>query len=1191
MPPKKISKFGKIQASLKKAGNVAEKEQVKGLTKAQKDVEKGPYKPQVQKNVFLIQKKAAEKELEKLNDIKFFKKISKEKDEENITALLTEYIQENPSRKQLLEEIQKFLPTNLLKKFAKKFEKKNQFLDVFWKTYKTKPDVKEAIFAKKEEEEDALYSMRVALGQQPEDTRKPDIKKKYYKLDLPAEKRIVYSCLEEMRRGNWLDTQIIDTFIDKAVLGESYKIANLYDNSLEYDNITWFNATQGYFKLLCNPNTDFYWKDNKMHITTPDITEPTPIRVLYTTTKEPFEQTEYTFLQFLKYRERLFEQRVCTKYIRKAEWMGQPIKSMYIAPVDDNDISMYIKPNSEPINSVGYTWNKPNSSFYELFCNKFSGEMSQSSDVLTLYAAKDIPVLLHVAYMTRTNNLIVQDEAIFDKYVEYTRRPRIDDKCKDLWRKVPWMPFSVRAVYLNPIKGSDIRMFINNSGSIHQQLDEYPANDTFFRVMCDNTIPKKQVGTTMEITIAGKSLKMQVLYKPSHTEKVWFQNEQNFAKMMEYINDSLKDIKVLSTKKLENFLSSPVSKQTEEFIRVMVSDMLNEAVPENMDFKPINGTYSDFIVQVVNVFDKSSTREFLQDYANLVVFLSPYINGVGGKIFLDKLKNAEYEPEKLGKLSFSEKLPEVFDNPYYPNDKRKFIESSILDKIQLIVRDIASKIESSSDPSARKPTRPKHYENLHVPLACVNDIDMQGISYQDIVYYDTDFGQKYCLLVSDVINSIIEAETNGLPVSIKVVVSGKNTTIPLSETFLEIFKKIYEYKLVEKRTENAEKPLIIKFEEKNVEQPKPTDIELAPGLLELIKENIRELLDEDEEYKPGEDPEGNKIKKYPCWYCAKIVRGEGSFKTIIYSNKEYVQAHFCSAKCLEEQDKWPQPKPPKIREEKKEEKKEEKFDIAEHVGKIWEEKEKKSEVKEKEEKSTKVVRKHHPKDITISQVLPKAVEQNPKELAKEMYDELGTLKLVKDKDWDSFLVLLESKVPKNLEKEEKEQLKKKIEDEYRILAKETRKLTPEEEKQRKIAEKQEKAYEKRQKGEGKEKKFSLKETEEEEKRRLDEKIKEFEKVKNPIEDVKPSHKKLEDIHKETQDNLRDQRLKWIAQNKLESAAKKKEESELSEQQLKELRQSRRLEFKLRNKKQEKEEEKLDALLEKIENLEKKEKKK
>lgn len=1073
MPPKPKSDnpLDQLASQMKKARIQKAKQARQELEKAQKELAKPRYQPVIPRRQQTVIEKGKTREEQKQADLDVFERVIANKSADNVVSILTEYTEENPSRKGIIDSIVNSITPSLILELAKEFTKSNELLEVFWESYRKRPNVKENI-EKKIEVDDIAYDMRVAMEGEPGDEEKgagTDRIKRYIDRTVPppgVDRRHTRICPENMRLAPWLNFSVKNTWLSSnngtdlpsELLNGTFTKET---RTVMYNNIDWYEAGNGYYKLLCNSNVNISWKNGMMSITM-ESGETLVVRVLFQANNDTYEmQTEKMFDLFLEFRNRELINKQCARNKKRVDWVNFPVKYIVISPVNKlSDISDYVLPDAVPVPMHGFMWYRVSNNFFRLLCNRYSSMNTQESDVFKAWVSTSDFVTMRVGYVTLNDRIVMQDEAIYAQYRKTESKIIVDEKCVNLWRKVPWIPkHRVSTVYIRD--GSLSEQDRENLAINKLPSNFYRASKEFFTLVCDPAVQKDQRNTNFYLQKKEYTVIYKIKGEPITLDNTVIQaddllvvqDEKIFKDFMRVLNEQNQ----AEQEQIDKILDSPVNDKVKGTVADRISILLRTIAPKELKYQyiPSNPKASEFILDLVNKFKHDNIQDFLTDYAKLVVFLKPPLTtNVGNGIFQERLKQSEYTPSTLVNLSSQDKLPEVFGNNKYPVDKREFILELINTEINREVLSVATELYKNIDPSVRQATRPQVLPYM-LPLAqnCLNSEQVKNMDSKDVVYY-TDSDRLYCLGIQELSKAILESEDKNKPPVITVEEnSGNKVTLTLDPDFIKNFNTTFTTNIIQDRLDKQERQresgIFPELEASDLIQGTLLEQdELAPGLLEIVLENIREMKDEmvngtntdDEETESeesGDENEGEnkgkhtgkgivfdedaKLGKYPCWYCKKIIDQDGEFKTIIYSDEKALMARFCTLECLENHEKWPKPrkqkniketKPLSTEEQRKLDELDERIDAFIEAGKKpakKSDKTDKEEIKEKDKQEIKSVNK------TVVKTSGKGAAIISKKQSKTDYGKIAT-EIYEELKKDNMLDMSKSKNKEELDR-------------------------------------------------------------------------------------------------------------------------------------------------------------------------------
>jgi hypothetical protein len=511
-------------------------------------------------------------------------------------------------------------------------------------------------------------------------------------------------------------------------------------------------------------------------------------------------------------------------------------------------------------------------------------------------------------------------------------QPYYDIKCITDRNNVPWIKEPVLKTYIAQVNDENpIDRYVSDTKKMREEQGDvwYPANKAFTLLMCNNNSSsrsqKGQVHTAF--TNDGKRVDIMVGYETNKGFIV--QDESIFNAEKQYEKEQM-----LSTRqKLEIVLEEPIDSKIEEIGVYTLSSLLHSIAPTVSDYGIYKQDYTkrdtSYILKAVETISNSTKtkREFLNKLAGVVVYLSPRIEKLGSSVFKKRVQEEYYLPEILVNLSPSEKLPEVFENPRTTEKATEYATRLIEEETGLFMLDSIYTLYSEGKISMRRKSviyRPLFEVTAQPKIEkwksiCVNKKDVDGIPDEQTVYYSED-DDVYCLVIDEIIEQILNDKVPVNPVTNK----------KLNKEFIKRFTDVYSRRITEYTKE-----------QKEVEQPKPStplkvEKEIAPGLLDMIIDNIKtceeeerddEDINEDNKCKGLDNPPKKRDKKEKveeeveeveesgfspsiqevdmCEYCKEGVDIDKCLKTKVKDGNDFKTIHFCCFNCFEKYDTWP----------------------------------------------------------------------------------------------------------------------------------------------------------------------------------------------------------------------------------------------------------------------------------------------
>jgi hypothetical protein len=293
----------------------------------------------------------------------------------------------------------------------------------------------------------------------------------------------------------------------------------------------------------------------------------------------------------------------------------------------------------------------------------------------------------------------------------------------------------------------------------------------------------------------------------------------------EYINTLRKtrdgEIRVI----LESKISPEIQNFARDFLSKSLSDIARSVTKYNNPQQEDGYIYKS--VQKMIESANGNTIKLFENLAKITVFLQN-----SDSIFAQRIREEFYIPEILVTLTDKEKLPEVFDDP---NQDIKLVEDHILKQIESEINRIGRLLYEKKNPTVSKPTLPSNpikplYKQRPWKTPCTNTLE-SDVKNSDVFYY-TEEGKVYCILISDIYKQIKEGKTPFNPITKK----------DINEGVIKRFKELYDFKFDRKDDTVVETPTPAKPISTVSKLPPPRQEkipQIAPWLLKTIKKNIK----------------------------------------------------------------------------------------------------------------------------------------------------------------------------------------------------------------------------------------------------------------------------------------------------------------------------------------------------------------
>jgi hypothetical protein len=364
----------------------------------------------------------------------------------------------------------------------------------------------------------------------------------------------------------------------------------------------------------------------------------------------------------------------------------------------------------------------------------------------------------------------------------------------------------------------------NPKNIIVNKITWYHVDEHLAEFLCrTNRIWVDESNSIMAILPDGRRIFFKIGYMTSN--RTFFeQNKFHFGKERDYINT----LRQTRDGEIGDILGSQISPVIEKFAIDFLSNSLSNVASGVTQYQ--NREKDGYIYKSVQKMIQSAdgkTIKLFENLAKITVFLQN-----PNSIFAERIREEFYLPEILVILTNKEKLPEVFDDP---NQNIDSVNDHILKQIESEVKRIATLLYKIKNTTVNVPTLPSHlikppYTARPWKTLCENTLE-SDVKNSDVFYY-TDEGKVYCILISDIYKQIKEGKTPFNPIT-------KNL---INEGVIKRFKELYDFKfdrdtVVETPTPTPDKPISTVSKLPPPRQEKIPQI--APWLLKTIKKNIK----------------------------------------------------------------------------------------------------------------------------------------------------------------------------------------------------------------------------------------------------------------------------------------------------------------------------------------------------------------
>jgi len=512
----------------------------------------------------------------------------------------------------------------------------------------------------------------------------------------------------------------------------------------------------------------------------------------------------------------------------------------------------------------------------------------------------------------------------------------LDEKCISNFRMAPWLNSKVQDIYITNADNddTDLSIYINHLKKPIQKLGKlwYPVSKDFYFLVCG---PK-----SMEFNVRtqkGDIMTSINKFNQPISLKVAFNTIKEFIVQDEKVYDNekkyQKDVNKTTLEKSNELLNSPVQEKLITLAKKQLSNELRAIAPNIRNYGKDGDYDTEYIDEVIqSIVEKSET---IQQFLTLLGSLIVYMRESKAKVFKERIRENYYLPSVLILLSIDEKYPEASGNPDNVINIQKQINKYVRDTVKyyFYILNPTLKIVGQTDMEV------VNIKIDDVKNRCVNKDIIKNVPSHKLVYYTDSTEKIYCLIIEDILDQIR---------------SGKDVVNPmtnekLDDVFLQRFKLLYY--------NGHENP----FDQVNIQSNKPLsvkqdvvkEVELAPGLLDIIQKKINECegeikhgdLDENgkcpslsekpqivhdnkhtesdtdtdddsvfsdaSEFSPASSPGSTPELKHTsaftsnsmCHHCNNpIEHDHAKIKSIQHDGVNYNEAHFCNTKCFENND-------------------------------------------------------------------------------------------------------------------------------------------------------------------------------------------------------------------------------------------------------------------------------------------------
>jgi hypothetical protein len=550
--------------------------------------------------------------------------------------------------------------------------------------------------------------------------------------------------------------------------------------------------------------------------------------------------------------------------------------------------------------------------YTDLTLQEFYDQFKQDTLVKLAISKREPPVVPTIAIEpTIVEPTVIKPNRYFSgidktKYVSNSMKD-----CMYIFSTIPWLKEKVKNIYISKVD-TDISDYITSveitdvdtdlanymvDGKVLfiNDMPWYRTNKKYLELQCSDKYYKVQNGDVLNIyerktkeLFANFRIAFEVEVENSVDEEsgevidntgvvgIILQDEELFA-------DEVKFFKNKNKTPLD-IIDDILKEQVTEAVKERAFSMLN---------KVFNGIASkDYIREVVNILaeDSKTVKDLAKRVGNIYIYLYPAgIESISFKTFRKHIELGQYSPEEITKLTYTEKVPEIFGEDSKVDKKTRqeikgdlrvsfenFIED-FGDEIY-IDRNIYSKYKRRSDyrhgggfrykiKKQLKDWREdcenfKDYDVIGKMDKILDTINIKKIQFEEAkTSEDRDYDllralnneikelrYEYSVLSRDVDHKLKKVPIDSLGYYLKYTEDGKTYCLNSEEIYESIQKNILtnphtgkelEPNFIEKikKLYKLRKPI----EEKPVLQVQNVQVDLAPGLLDLIRLDINRL--------------------------------------------------------------------------------------------------------------------------------------------------------------------------------------------------------------------------------------------------------------------------------------------------------------------------------------------------------------
>jgi len=558
---------------------------------------------------------------------------------------------------------------------------------------------------------------------------------------------------------------------------------------------------------------------------------------------EPIEQEE-KILSFSRLED-------CIEFYKNFEWIRGNVKSVWIVPLDKNDLNTYASPSTIKIEKRPKKWFKGNEEFFKLLCSDNSRKNFQEGEIFVCYDDEDNEVRFYVGYLVselyseykshsyvvksgehKDLNLVVQNSKIYASQIEFqTKEIELREKkitevlrkpvnhiseitarvllCRELLKiaqKVDYGSLDCNTTYINAAIKSVKR-------------DSQKNREYFMAIAVPIVFMNLNQAEIFRARIREEYYLPEVLLRLSDVEMLpEIYNNPLISPESSTVNNMVYYVKIMSERLMHNLvqiyltIANPTAQRRKYKIEQMLKepdiivDCVNRSELSKVD--PVNLEY---------YIDPDTTEIYCLDVEKIVEnkFKNPHTNKPLDKAFLNRYV-----------ISYTDSEGETYFFPYKKLMK-KFLKSDFVNQhtgklfSKSFINDV---LEGKQKAEFRKIN--------HMLERCSNYEHVKNEPVWNIVFYE-DQGIPYCLKI-DQVRKIL---TGPKPVN-------PYTEKKFSSDFVENFKKTY--KIPEKKSKDFEGKCAEKDEIKG---------ELVANLWMEIVKSVKSYKNEEDDQEDDEDDE------------------------------------------------------------------------------------------------------------------------------------------------------------------------------------------------------------------------------------------------------------------------------------------------------------------------------------------------